>query len=124
MMKNHKLAKSIQELGLYELRRQLEYKSKWNNRELILVSRWFPSSKTCSSCGEVKKDLKLSERTFKCQCGFELDRDLNAAINIEKEGQKILIRQRLPKSIDVSQSKLVDNPTMDDKDISPLKSSG
>ena len=87
MMKNHKLAKSIQELGLYEMRRQLEYKSSWYGRELVFIDRFFPSSKTCSCCGWKNNNLKLSDREFICEeCGLVIDRDENAAINIEKEG--------------------------------------
>lgn len=113
MLKNHKLAKSIQELSLYEFRRQLEYKSKWYGRELILVDRWFPSSKTCSCCGWKNKDLKLSDREFKCQdCGSVLDRDLNASLNIEMEGLKNLIGQRL------SEFTLGDLPLMESTDLS------
>jgi putative transposase len=122
MMKNHKLARSIQELGLFELRRQLEYKSNWYGRELIFVSRWFPSSKTCCECGWINNNLTLSDREFVCQeCGNVIDRDLNASINIENEGVKIYnkqIGQRL------SEFTLEDNPTMDDKEVIPLKSSG
>lgn len=113
MLKNHKLAKSIQELSLYEFRRQLEYKSKWYGRELILVDRWFPSSKTCSCCGWKNKDLKLSDREFKCQdCGSVLDRDLNASLNIEMEGLKNLVGQRL------SEFTLGDLPLMESTDLS------
>lgn len=90
MMKNHKLAKSIQELGLYEMRRQLEYKSQWYNRELIFIDRFFPSSKTCSCCGWKNNNLKLSDREFVCEeCGLVIDRDENAAINIENEGLRL-----------------------------------
>jgi putative transposase len=92
MLKNHKLARSIQNVSFYEIKRQLEYKSSFYGRELILVDRFFPSSKTCSCCGSKKKDLKLSDRVYKCNnpsCGVEIDRDLNAAINIRNEGIKI-----------------------------------
>lgn len=90
MMKNYKLAKSIQELGLYEMRRQLQYKSQWYDRELIFVDRFFPSSKTCSCCGWKNTNLKLSDREFVCEgCGLVIDRDENAAINIENEGLKL-----------------------------------
>lgn len=90
MMKNHKLAKSIQELGLYEMRRQLEYKSFWYGRELIFVDRFFPSSQTCSCCGWKNNNLKLSDREFICEeCGLIIDRDENAAINIENEGLRL-----------------------------------
>jgi len=120
MMKNHKLAKSIQELGLYEMRRQLEYKSKWYGRELVFVSRWFPSSKTCCECGWKNNKLTLKDREFVCEeCGNVIDRDMNAALNIEREGMKIYkeqIGQRLPEFT------LVDSPLMDDKVLAPLKS--
>lgn len=90
MMKNHKLAKSIQELGLYETRRQLEYKSQWYGRELVFIDRFFPSSKTCSCCGWKNNNLKLSDREFICEgCGLVIDRDENAAINIENEGLRL-----------------------------------
>lgn len=90
MMKNHKLAKSIQELGLYEMRRQLEYKSSWYGRELVFIDRFFPSSKTCSCCGWKNNNLKLSDREFICEeCGLVIDRDENAAINIENEGLRL-----------------------------------
>lgn len=90
MMKNYKLAKSIQELGLYEIRRQLEYKSSWNGRELVFVDRFFASSKTCSCCGWKNNNLKLSDREFVCEgCGLIIDRDENAAINIENEGLRL-----------------------------------
>jgi putative transposase len=122
MMKNHKLAKAIQELGLYEMRRQIQYKAEWYGREVIFVSRWFPSSKKCSCCGNIKHDLKLSDREYICEnCGLVIDRDENAAINIEVEGIRLYeenIGQRMP------EFKLVEHPTMDDKDESPLKSSG
>ena len=90
MMKNHKLAKSIQELGFGEMRRQIEYKSQWYERELIFVDRFFPSSKLCSCCGWKNNNLKLSDREFICEeCGMVIDRDLNASINIENEGLRI-----------------------------------
>lgn len=90
MMKNHKLAKSIQELGLYEMRRQLEYKSEWYGRDLIFVDRFFASSKLCSCCGWKNTNLKLSNREFVCQgCGLVIGRDENAAINIENEGLRL-----------------------------------
>ncbi len=90
MMKNHKLAKSIQELGLYEMRRQIEYKSQWYGRDLVFVDRFFASSKLCSCCGWKNVNLKLSDREFVCEgCGLVIDRDENAAINIENEGLRL-----------------------------------
>jgi len=84
MLANHKLAKAIADMGFYEFRRQLEYKCKLYGSELIIIDRWFPSSKTCSGCGVIKEKLFLSERIFNCECGLNIDRDLNAAINLSK----------------------------------------
>jgi putative transposase len=83
MMKNKHLSNAIGKQGLYEITRQLEYKCKFKGIELVKADRFFPSSKTCSSCGYIKKDLKLSDRTYICpKCGNVIDRDLNAAINL------------------------------------------
>ena len=83
MIKNHKLAKSIADASFSELRRQLEYKSNWYGKELIVINRFYPSSKTCSNCGNIKDDLKLSDREYICdECGIVIDRDLNASLNI------------------------------------------
>ena len=82
MMKNKHLSKAIQQQKLYEFRRQLEYKTKWNNIELRIVDRYYPSSKLCHNCGQIKKDLKLSDRIYKCDCGYEEDRDYNASLNL------------------------------------------
>lgn len=84
MMKNKHLSKAIAQQKLYEFRRQIEYKSKRYGIEVIVADRWYPSSKTCSCCGDIKSDLKLKDRIFKCKCGFVLDRDLNASINLAK----------------------------------------
>ena len=87
MMKNHHLARSLSDASLGEFRRQLEYKTARSGAALRVVDRWFPSSKTCSNCGVVKAKLPLSERTFNCDaCGLSIDRDLNAAINIQVAG--------------------------------------
>jgi putative transposase len=84
MMKNRRLSRAISDIGLFEFRRQLEYKGKWYGCEIILADRFFPSSKSCSSCGWIKKDLTLADRTFVCDsCGLEIDRDLNASLNLE-----------------------------------------
>ena len=83
MMKNKHLSKSIQQQCFHEFIRQMEYKCLWNGIELVKADRFYPSSKTCSSCGSIKKDLKLSDRTYICsECGLEIDRDYNAAINL------------------------------------------
>ena len=82
MLANHKLAKSIADQGFYELRRQLEYKCQWYGAELVVIDRFFPSSKTCSNCGHVQ-DMPLHLRTYDCpECGRSIDRDLNASINL------------------------------------------
>lgn len=85
MMKNRHLARAVQEQCLYEFIRQMRYKCEWNGIEFIQANRFYPSSKTCSCCGNVKRDLRLSDRTYKCDiCGLTIDRDYNAAINLSK----------------------------------------
>jgi putative transposase len=92
MLKNHKLAKSIQELSLNRFKMMLMYKAGWYGREVIQVGRWFPSSKLCSCCGYKKDDLTLKDRTWWCpECDSLHDRDINAAINIRNEGERIKI---------------------------------
>ena len=87
MAKNHRLAKAIMDASFGEVRRQLTYKCARTGAMLRVIDRWFPSSKTCSSCGRVKAKLPLNERTYRCeQCGLVMDRDLNAAINIKVAG--------------------------------------
>ena len=82
MMKNRHLSKAIAQQGLYELKRQIQYKCNRYGIEFVEADKWYPSSKTCSCCGKIKNDLKLQDRVFECSCGFKLDRDLNAAINL------------------------------------------
>ena len=84
MLKNHRLAQAMSDVGFHELRRQLDYKTAWNGGELAVIDRWFPSSKTCSNCGQIDSDHTLGDHTYVCDCGLELDRDHNAAINILK----------------------------------------
>ncbi len=82
MTKNRKLSQSISDVGFYEFRKQLEYKSKWYGAKVIVADRYYASSKICSCCGH-KKDIKLSERTYSCNnCGLSIDRDLNASKNL------------------------------------------
>lgn len=91
MIKNKHLAKAIQEQSLYEFKRKLSYKAEWNNVKIIDVPRFFPSSKTCSCCGSIKTDLKLSDRSYKCgSCGIELNRDFNASLNLKSYGESTL----------------------------------
>jgi putative transposase len=93
MLQNHKLAGSVYDASFSMFRNQLEYKCRWYGKELIVIDRFYPSSKTCSRCGWKNKDLKLSDRTFVCKdCGMEIDRDLNAAINIQAVGVDAAIR--------------------------------
>ena len=119
MMKNHKLARSIQDLSIGEFVRILEYKAKWYGKEVIKIDRFFPSSKLCSSCGYKNNNLKLKDREWICpSCGVTHNRDYNASLNILTEGLKIKIGLSKP------EFKLAEHPTMDDKDENPLKSSG
>ena len=93
MMKNRHLSKAIQQQCFGEFRRQIEYKSAWNNISVIIADRFFPSSKLCSCCGTIKKDLKLSDRVYKCECGNVIDRDYQAALNLKKYGEMVLKQQ-------------------------------
>lgn len=83
MLKNKTLSKAISDVGFYTIRQQLEYKCEMHGRSFTVANRWFPSSKTCHKCGNVKDTLDLSERTYECAaCGLSMDRDLNAALNL------------------------------------------
>jgi len=83
MMANKKLSKAVADVGIFELTRQLEYKAAWYGKDVHKISRWFPSTKTCSDCGNVQV-MKLSDRIYNCPvCKLSIDRDLNAAINIK-----------------------------------------
>ncbi len=96
MMKNRHLSKAVQQQGFYEFRRQTGYKALWNNIQVIIADRFFPSSKLCSCCGNIKKDLKLSDRIYKCGCGNVIDRDYKykmlylAALNLKAYGENVL----------------------------------
>ena len=93
MMKNKYLSKAVWQQGLYEFRRQIKYKSELNNIPVIIADRLFPSSKLCSCCGNIKKDLKLSDRIYKCQCGNIIDRDFQASLNLKIYGENVLKQQ-------------------------------
>ena len=85
MMKNRHLSKAIQEQCFGEFIRQMQYKCEWNRIEFVQVGRFYPSSKTCSCCGAIKRDLRLRDRVYVCaECGAEIDRDYNAAINLSR----------------------------------------
>lgn len=85
MLSNRRLARVVSDAAFGELRRQLTYKTAWYGTELVVADRWYPSSKTCSSCGTVKADLTLADRLYHCgACGLVLDRDVNAAVNLAR----------------------------------------
>lgn len=88
MMKNHKLAKSLSDVSLSKFNEILEYKAKYNGVSITRADRFYPSSKTCSHCGSIKSNLPLSQRVYVCdECGYTIDRDLNASINLAKLGR-------------------------------------
>ena len=82
MMKNRHLSKAVASQKFYEFRTKLESKCKEHGIELRIVDRWYPSSKLCHECGRIKSNLKLSDREYICDCGYHMDRDLNAALNL------------------------------------------
>ncbi len=91
MLRNHHLAKAIQDVGFYKFKETLVNKAHVNNKQVVFINRFYPSSKTCSVCGYKKQDLRLSDREWVCpKCGTKHDRDINAAVNILLEGQRIL----------------------------------
>ena len=86
MMSNHRLSRAISDVGFYNIKKNLIYKMEYKHRNLQEVDRFYASSKTCSKCGALKKDLTLRDRVYKCpECGFTIDRDLNAAINLRQQ---------------------------------------
>ena len=95
MIKNKHLSKAVQQQCFYEFRTQIEYKSSWNNIPLIIADKFFPSSKLCSCCGNVKKDLKLSDRIYRCECGNVIDRDYQASLNLKMYGEDVLIQKAI-----------------------------
>ena len=91
MVKNHKLARAISDVSWSSFITKLDYKITENQGKIVKIDRFYPSSKTCSNCGCVKDKLLLSERTYHCtECGFTIDRDLNASINILNVGLKMI----------------------------------
>ena len=90
MVKNHKLAKSISDASFSKFKLMLEYKANWYGKKVVKIDTFFPSSKTCSSCGAIKQDLTLKDRVYECACcGLSMDRDHNAAINIKNEALRV-----------------------------------
>ena len=118
MLKNHRLAKAIAEVGLYRFRQVLTDKAMLNGKQVVFVDRFYSSSKTCSVCGYIKRDLTLVDREWTCpECGTHHDRDVNASINILNEGKRIV-------GVRSTELTPVDCPTMDDRSAMNLKSSG
>ena len=108
MLKNHHLAKAIQEVGFYKFKEKLVNKALVNNKQVVFVDRFYPSSKTCHNCGYINKNLTLKDRQWICpQCGEVIERDYNAALNILDEGLRII-------GSSTTEFTLVDYPTMDD----------
>lgn len=111
MLKNHKLAKAIAEVGFYRFKQVLTDKANNNYKQVIEVSRYYPSSKTCSQCGYKNKELTLNDREWTCPvCGTHHDRDLNAAMNILMEGERII-------GVRSTEFTLVEKPTVDDRTL-------
>ncbi len=111
MLKNHKLSKAISELGFHRFKTVLTDKASLNDKRVVMVDRWFPSSKTCHKCGYVYKGLTLAEREWTCPvCGEHHDRDLNAAMNILVEGERIIGSR-------TTEFTLVEKPTVDDRTL-------
>ena len=90
MVKNHSLARAISDASWREMRSMLEYKCAWYGRDLVVVDRWFPSSKLCSACGTIAAKLPLHVREWTCDCGTVHDRDVNAARNILADGLSVI----------------------------------
>lgn len=96
------LARRLADVSMREIRREIEYKCAAKGTELIVVDRWYPSTRTCSCCGALKKDISLRERVYRCdKCGLEIDRDLNAAVNLRKQIENYRIGQGVPESTPV-----------------------
>lgn len=94
MLANHRLARAIADVGFHEIRRQLHYKAQRFGTLLVLADRWYPSSKLCSCCGKRHGTLTLGERSWACICGAHHDRDVNAAINLQRLATAPLRRER------------------------------
>ena len=123
MVKNHHLAKAVSDAAFAEFRRQLEYKTAKTGARLHVVDRWFASSKTCSKCGRVKAKLSLSERVYTCDgCGLVIDRDLNAAININVAGSVPETQNAHGET--VKRGDLSDRATLDSVKCEPSRRSG
>lgn len=121
MMNNHKLAKAIGTTGWGEFLRQLIYKAEWYGRTVIKIDRFFPSSKTCHGCGYINQELSLKDREWQCACGKHIDRDLNASLNILKQGlsmtglgSKSVTKQKRVESLALVKAKKPEAPSSDE----------
>ena len=127
MIKNHKLAKAIQDAAFGTLISMLKYKAAWHNRQIIEIGRFYPSSKLCSNCGHRMQYMGLEIRNWTCpKCKAEHDRDINAAINIKNEGLKILdngMERNTETGVKKDTPMPAENPTMDEHSVMNLKSS-
>lgn len=121
MMKNHCLSQSFSDVSLGTFYSMLEYKAEWNDKVVVKIDRFFPSSKTCSSCNYIKQDLTLKDREWYCpSCGVKHDRDLNASLNILKQGLKILsgsgiesdIKQKQVEALSLDKSMKLEDTTL------------
>lgn len=115
MLANHALARAISDAAWSQLRTMLEYKCQWYGRDLVVVDRWFPSSKVCSACGAPQDAMPLSVREWTCRCGVVHDRDVNAAVNIRAAGLAVLacgdgVRPIRPQPVRQSSMKQEDPP--------------
>lgn len=124
MTKNHNIAKSIIDVGMGEIRRQLEYKARWYGSNVIIIDRFYPSSKTCSHCGNINQELKLSDRIFNCPvCNFLIDRDLNASINLERfaissmENLNDCLRQEIHAITHIAQQQVIANDSVNEYQV-------
>ena len=116
-LKNHKLAGAIADCGMYEFKRQLEYKTEKFSSQLVLVDRMFPSSQICSNCGKHRHKMPLKERVYKCpECGHTEDRDLNASKNIERWFEGIYIPIRSDQTVSQSRDCLWSGQTLQSSD--------
>ena len=105
-MKNHKLAQAFSDVSLGTFYTMLEYKANWNDKVIVKIDRFFPSSKTCNVCNYINQDLTLKDREWTCKsCNTVHDRDVNASINIKKQGLKILSGSGIESDIKQKRSK-------------------
>jgi putative transposase len=96
MLANRCLARAISDAGWAEFARLLKYKQAWRGGQLVIADRWYPSSKLCPACGDIRSDLTLADRVFSCRCGHSVDRDTNAAVNLARWGQTHHMHHQIP----------------------------